>query len=132
MDEILIEHDGDVEILTLNRPEARNALSAEMVAELTTELRAAGDNPDVRGVTLRGEGPVFCAGGDLKGFQSIFQAGNDEHAVAKKVEKRAANDLRFGEIIRPVNQSGAHKFRLIGEVGVAKRRLHFRHPGPIE
>ena len=95
---ILTETDDGWLSIRLNRPEARNALSAEMVAELTAELRAAGDDPDVRGVTLRGEGPVFCAGGDLKGFQSIFQAGNDEHAVAK------------------ANEAGGELFTLINEL----------------
>lgn len=95
---ILAEEDDGWLTLRLNRPEARNALSEVMVAELTAALKAAAADPDLRGVTLRGEGTVFCAGGDLKGFQSIFQAGNDENAVAR------------------ANESGGELFTLINEL----------------
>ncbi len=57
----------------LDRPEARNALTGEMVDELRAVLRAVRDDRAVRGITLRGNGGVFCAGGDIKGFKSIFQ-----------------------------------------------------------
>ena len=95
---ILTDNDDGWLTIRLNRPEARNALSEEMVAELSASLTAAATDADVRGVTLRGEGPVFCAGGDLKGFQSIFQAGNDENAVAK------------------ANEAGGELFTLINEL----------------
>lgn len=83
---ILTDEDDGWLTIRLNRPEVRNALSEEMVVELTAALKAVAADPELRGVTLRGEGPVFCAGGDLKGFQSIFQAGNDVNAVAKSNE----------------------------------------------
>ncbi len=73
--------------IRLNRPEARNALSGEMVAELTAVLKEAAADDNIRGVTLRGEGAVFCAGGDLKGFQAIFQAGGHLESVAKANEE---------------------------------------------
>ncbi len=95
---ILTEEEGGWLTIRLNRPDARNALSEEMVSELTMALRAAAADDALRGVTLRGEGQVFCAGGDLKGFQSIFQAGNDENAVAR------------------ANESGGELFTLINEL----------------
>ncbi len=56
--------------LTMNRPEARNALSGEMLAALSeAALRLAGDS-NVRAVVLTGTGGAFCAGGDVKGFAS--------------------------------------------------------------
>ena len=54
-----------VMVLTLNRPEKRNALSATMIAELTDFAKEMAKNPTARAIILRGEGSVFCAGGDL-------------------------------------------------------------------
>ena len=52
--------------ITLNRPQARNALSAELVASLLADLRAAQSDPAARVVVLTGAGSAFCAGADLK------------------------------------------------------------------
>ena len=61
-----IASDGSgVMVLTLNRPEKRNALSATMIAELTDFAKEMAKNPTARAIILRGEGSVFCAGGDL-------------------------------------------------------------------
>ncbi|XXK31990.1 crotonase/enoyl-CoA hydratase family protein [Rhodobacteraceae bacterium nBUS_24] len=51
--------------LTLNRPEKKNALSAQMIAELTEFAGSIAKEPAARVVVLRGAGDVFCAGGDL-------------------------------------------------------------------
>jgi enoyl-CoA hydratase/carnithine racemase len=60
---------GGVGTVTLNRPEARNALDAPLVAELGEALRALDADPAARAVVLRGAGErAFCAGADLKGF----------------------------------------------------------------
>ena len=56
-----------------NQPENRNPLTAEMSEEIRTVLATVRDDRDVRGITLRGRGGVFCAGGDLKAFRTIFQ-----------------------------------------------------------
>ena len=52
--------------IRLNRPEARNALSAVLVNEVYQHLQAANDNLDVRCIVITGKGPAFCAGADLK------------------------------------------------------------------
>ncbi|MCX4242185.1 enoyl-CoA hydratase/isomerase family protein [Paraliomyxa miuraensis] len=52
--------------VTLHRPEARNAMSLEMVAELEAVVDAVLDRRDVRAIVLRGAGGHFCAGGDVK------------------------------------------------------------------
>ncbi len=54
-----------VATVTLNRPEKRNALSAELVNELIVAFETAGADPEVRVVVLTGAGGVFCSGGDL-------------------------------------------------------------------
>ena len=53
--------------ITLDAPENRNALSAQMVQELGGHLRVASEDPAVRVIVLTGSGPAFCAGADLKG-----------------------------------------------------------------
>jgi len=72
---LLLESKGSVLTIWLNRPEAKNALSAEMVAELGAVLDAIRDDRSLRTVILRGKGGVFCAGGDIKGFRSDLQGG---------------------------------------------------------
>ena len=52
--------------MTLNRPEARNALSSELIDRLVEALHAAEDDPEVRAVVLTGADPAFCAGLDLR------------------------------------------------------------------
>ncbi|MEO0386647.1 MAG: crotonase/enoyl-CoA hydratase family protein [Pseudomonadota bacterium] len=63
-----------VATITLNRPDARNALSAMMIAELTEIARALPQRPGVRVVVLQGAGAVFCAGGDLAWMRAQIAA----------------------------------------------------------
>src|SRR5579863_9350411 len=71
MTEHLIEtfHDG-IATLTMNRPEARNALSGEMQAALSEAVPRLIADRTVRVIVLTGAGGAFCAGGDVKGFAS--------------------------------------------------------------
>jgi enoyl-CoA hydratase/carnithine racemase len=68
---VLRETAAGVATLTLNRPGARNALSRPMMAALHAALDAAGRDPAVRVVVIRGAGPGFCAGHDLKELRSV-------------------------------------------------------------
>jgi 2-(1,2-epoxy-1,2-dihydrophenyl)acetyl-CoA isomerase len=56
--------------LTLNRPEAYNAINAQLARELLEATTALDDDPAVRCVVLTGAGQAFCAGGDVKEFQA--------------------------------------------------------------
>ena len=60
---------GSVRILTLNRPEARNALSRDLIRATHAALTEADDDESVRAVVLTGTDPAFCAGVDLKEAQ---------------------------------------------------------------
>ena len=62
----LAELRGSALWITLNRPQSRNALSAELVASLLGDLSAAQSDPRVRVIVLTGAGSAFCAGADLK------------------------------------------------------------------
>ena len=67
--------------ITLSRPEKRNALNREMIAELTEVLRHLDANPEVRVVVLRGEGKSFCAGADLTLMHDMTTASHDENVT---------------------------------------------------
>lgn len=60
------EDAGPVRVLTLNRPQARNALSEALLGALSQELSALAADRSVRAVVIAANGPVFCAGHDLK------------------------------------------------------------------
>ncbi|MEL7033345.1 MAG: enoyl-CoA hydratase-related protein [Pseudomonadota bacterium] len=66
-----------------NQPENRNALSAELVGDLLKTLESVKDDRTVRGITLRGRGGVFCAGGDLKSFKAGQQGGQSYEDVVQ-------------------------------------------------
>jgi 2-(1,2-epoxy-1,2-dihydrophenyl)acetyl-CoA isomerase len=63
---VLVEMDGATRFATLNRPEARNALTGESLTELTDVMRNAARDPTVRCVIIAGSGGHFCAGADLR------------------------------------------------------------------
>ena len=67
MTDVLLEHtEGALRVLAMNRAERRNALNAELCERLLQALRAAADDTGVGAVLLKGEGPAFCVGGDVK------------------------------------------------------------------
>jgi enoyl-CoA hydratase/carnithine racemase len=63
---LLRETLGSIELLTLNRPQARNSLSEGLIAELHAALTEIGDDAGVRAVVIAANGPAFCAGHDMK------------------------------------------------------------------
>ncbi|TNF16147.1 MAG: crotonase/enoyl-CoA hydratase family protein [Rhodobacteraceae bacterium] len=70
--------------LTLARADKHNALSEQMMEELTTAIAQLGADDAVRVVILQAEGPSFCAGGDLKWMQAQIAAGAKERAAAAR------------------------------------------------
>jgi enoyl-CoA hydratase len=67
-DEILVERDGRVLIVRMNRPEARNAIDIAMSQQLAAAVDQLDADPDLSVAVLTGEGGTFCAGMDLKAF----------------------------------------------------------------
>jgi enoyl-CoA hydratase/carnithine racemase len=79
-DPVLLRHDdGPVAWLTLNRPQARNALSVALMAALEAELQALRVDPAIKVVVLGGAGPAFCAGHDLREMRA--NPGRDAYAA---------------------------------------------------
>jgi len=67
---LLLEKRPDgVAVLTMNRPEKRNAISNEMHTELERVFREIGEDGQIQALVLTGAGPAFCAGGDAKSMQ---------------------------------------------------------------
>jgi enoyl-CoA hydratase len=73
---LLVEREGHVVVVTMNRPKARNALSPEMLARMGDAWQSIDDDPEVRVAILTGAGGCFCAGADLKAM-SRGHAGDD-------------------------------------------------------
>lgn len=69
MSELLVEREGHVATLILNRPERLNAITGEMLGDLSEALVACDRDPEVRAIVLTGAGRGFCAGLDLKDQQ---------------------------------------------------------------
>src|SRR5262245_63155037 len=70
-----------ISIITLNRPERRNALTLELLTELCAAINVASQQPDQRVLILRGAGAAFCTGLDLKEAAHTTKA----HATAEMV-----------------------------------------------
>jgi len=70
---VLTEDHGAVRHLVLNRPEKRNALSREVIQELSAAVEAAASDDSVRVVVLRGEGPMFSSGMDLGDLRTLSE-----------------------------------------------------------
>jgi enoyl-CoA hydratase/carnithine racemase len=74
MTDILLRRDNEaIATLTLNRPNARNALSIGLMEALDSELAAIAEDPSVRVVILAANGPAFCAGHDLREMRATPQ-----------------------------------------------------------
>ena len=85
-DEILIDQKDRVLVITLNRPERLNAISRDMLNELSAKVVEADKDPDIRCIVLTGSGKGFCAGLDL-----IDTSGRIEDDKATKEQGKAAN-----------------------------------------
>ena len=93
-DQLIETHDDGVATLTMNRPEARNALTGEMQAALAEALPRLAADTAVRVVVLTGAGGAFCSGGDVKGFAQRASGGGAA-GEAFNVEART-HGLRVG------------------------------------
>jgi len=86
----LVDRAGDVMVITINRPDARNAINAAVSIGVGDALEEAQNDPDVRAVVLTGAGDKsFCAGADLKAIarrESIYHPDHSEWGFAGYVQ----------------------------------------------
>jgi enoyl-CoA hydratase/carnithine racemase len=98
-DELLHERHGEVLVLTLNRPQARNALTPAMLIGLGTAIVEAETDPDIRAVVLTGAGDrAFCVGMDLRSFAG----GDDDNRSYAGDAMVAYHRIMNGEISVPL------------------------------
>jgi 2-(1,2-epoxy-1,2-dihydrophenyl)acetyl-CoA isomerase len=90
-EDLLAELDAGVLTLTLNRPQARNAMSDAMNQALGRRLAAAELDPEVRCVVLTGAGPGFCAGGDVKGMAERNASGGRAMSLDEAIHSQRVN-----------------------------------------
>lgn len=87
---LLIREDrGPVAVLTLNRPDRRNALSHDLLARLRDALDAIGADSAVRAVVVTGAGPAFCSGMDLKEAAEMDATPDGEHDMVAVLKEFA-------------------------------------------
>src|SRR3954454_4056764 len=82
-----IEIDGEIGILTLDRPDAFNAMSPEMIGELTVAFAWLADRAPLRALIVTGAGKAFCAGGDINWFKTGVES--DEIDLPSEVRRGA-------------------------------------------
>lgn len=91
---ILVERRGGVELVTMNRPEVRNAQNTQLINELDEALHAADADPDVNVIVVAGAGPHFSSGHDLKAY--VGEAPSDEwHEKRKTPEGKFEHERRM-------------------------------------
>lgn len=76
---VLSEDHGPVRVLTLNRPDLRNALDRRLRQELSDALDQAEEDAEVRALVLTGSGSAFCAGMDLGELENLLDYSRQEH-----------------------------------------------------
>src|SRR5213594_2267948 len=108
---VLIEkRTPQITVLTLNRPERRNALTIELLTELMSAIHVASEEPHVRILILRGAGAAFCTGLDLKEAADQAKA----HATAEAV----ANTLITISETHLVTIAAVHGAAVAGGAGI--------------
>jgi isohexenylglutaconyl-CoA hydratase len=139
-----VESTGAVLQITLNRPESRNAMSMQMVAELRQVLEAAestvGQGDAVRVVVLRGEGGHFCAGADLKDMAAArmraMQDPNPQSDVIAEVSQGfgqlcvayANTPLALVIVLEGTVMGGGFGLACVADVVIASNTVQFRLP----
>src|SRR6059036_3379531 len=108
---VLIEKQSpQITVVTLNRPERRNALTLELLTQLCAAIKVAADDPQTRVVILRGAGAAFCTGLDLKEAADQTKA----HATAEMV----ANTLIAISQTRLTTIAAVHGAAVAGGAGI--------------
>jgi enoyl-CoA hydratase len=125
--ELLVERDGAIATLTLNRPEAMNALSPSLLGDLCTAFRELQEDREIRVVILTGKGRAFCAGLDLKalgnhpeGLAAFAIHGNNDVYAAMR-----AFDRPIIMAVNGVAATGGFELALMGDILIASTEARF-------
>jgi len=99
MEPVLLEKDGPIGWLTLNRPDKRNALSLELMGDMLVKLEQVAGDKETRIVVIRGNGPAFCAGHDLG---EMVGTDRDIHHFREIFSRCSEMMLRLQKLPQPV------------------------------
>jgi enoyl-CoA hydratase/carnithine racemase len=131
LENLTVDRDGDVAVISLNRPEKRNALSLQLMRELDDALAETGRDVQVRAVILRGEGAAFSAGHDLRElvdrdaetYRTIFEA-----CVALMARIVATPQPVIAEVAKVATAAGCQLVAAC-DLAVASSEATFATPG---
>jgi enoyl-CoA hydratase/carnithine racemase len=120
--------DGHVALLRLNRPEARNALSPEMMEQLAGELERLDPDPEVRCVVIAGSDEVFAAGADIKALSERSFAEALRHPAAGFWRRLAAIKTPLIAAVSGYALGGGCELALACDMIVADAEARFGQP----
>jgi enoyl-CoA hydratase/carnithine racemase len=123
-----ISRDGHVALLRLNRPEARNALSPEMMEEIAEALEGFDPDPDVRCIVIAGSEQVFAAGADIKAMSERSFAEALRHPAASFWRRLAAIKTPMIAAVSGYALGGGCELALACDMIVASDRALFGQP----
>jgi len=133
MPDLLIDDDGAVRVLTMNRPEKRNALNMALSEALLAALHAADGADGVRAIVLTGAGPAFCAGADLTEFSALTPA--NETLVERRAEVTMHLHGLFSRLTKPVitaingaAMGGGAGLALAGDIAIMSAMAKLGYP----
>ena len=109
---IILEVDNNWLTIWLNTPENRNALTDKMIDDFNSVFKVLNNTRDIRGVTIRGKNNVFCAGGDLKGMNKVFDSKNP-------IEDAIELSTRVGHFFKSINSLPQVTIMIIEGVAMA-------------
>ena len=129
---IKLELDNNWLTIWLNTPENRNALTDQMIDDFNNVFEVLNNTKDVRGVTIRGKNNIFCAGGDLKGMNKVFDSKNPNQDAVELSTKvgyffKAVNSLPQVTImiIEGVAMAGGLGLACAGDVTIVQSDTKF-------
>jgi 2-(1,2-epoxy-1,2-dihydrophenyl)acetyl-CoA isomerase len=104
-DPVLTHQHGEILEITLNRPEAYNALNLDTIMMLSDALASAATDGSIKGIMITGKGKAFCSGGDLKWIsQQPGEAGSTLHRLAPQFHIAITEIRRMGKpVVAAIN-----------------------------
>src|SRR4029077_12224024 len=120
--------EGHVALLRLNRPEARNALSAEMMERIAAELERLDPDPEVRCVVIAGSEKVFAAGADIRSMAERTLPEALYHPAAPFWKRLAAVRTPMVAAVSGFALGGGCELALACDVIVASESARFGQP----
>jgi isohexenylglutaconyl-CoA hydratase len=130
---LLLELHGGVLHITLHRPDSRNAMSLQMVAELRTVLAAVRDDRAVRALVIGGAGGHFCAGGDIKDMASARAQGTEAYRVLNRafgalLEEAQHTPQVLITVLQGAVLGGGFGLACVSDIAIADHQAQFGLP----